>query len=126
MKYHLKLIRGMSYTTLDGIIHATRKKPDFYTDDEAVAQTAVETGYFELVESSEQEQEIQPEQEQGKTLDDMTVAELETCATYYGVSLKGLKTKSEKISAIKAELGDKADGIVNYESPTMTELQTSD
>lgn len=120
--FHLRLIKALSY---HGIVKATQEKPDVYTDDEAVAEAAVATGFFELVGSPSQEQETQPEeaQEQGKTLDEMTVAELETCATYYGVSLKGIKGKANKVAALRAALGDKAEGVVTYGSPTMTELQ---
>lgn len=128
--YHLKLIKSLSY---HGIVKATKENPDVYTDDEATATAAVATGFFELVESPEQqdsqtefEPEIEPEeseQEQGKTLEDMTVAELETFATYNGVSLKGIKGKAKIIAHLRGTLGEKADGAVTYGSPTMVDLQ---
>ena len=45
--YHLKLIKALSYT---GAVSATRKEPDVYTEDKAVADAAVASGYFKLVE----------------------------------------------------------------------------
>ena len=122
--YHLKLIKSLSY---HGIVKATRENPDVYTDDEAVATAAVATGFFELVESPAQQTsqpEAEPEEsEQGKTLEEMTVAEIETFATYYGVSLKGINTKAKKIAHLRETLGDKAAGAVTYGSPTMVDLE---
>ena len=122
--YHLKLIKSLSY---HGIVKATRENPDVYTDDEAVATAAVATGFFELVESPAQQTsqpEAEPEEsEPGKTLEEMTVAEIETFATYYGVSLKGINTKAKKIAHLRETLGDKAAGAVTYGSPTMVDLQ---
>lgn len=122
--YHLKLIKSLSY---HGIVKATRENPDVYTDDEAVATAAVATGFFELVESPAQQTsqpEAEPEEsEPGKTLEEMTVAEIETFATYYGVSLKGINTKAKKIAHLRETLGDKAAGAVTYGSPTMVELE---
>ena len=60
---------------------------------------------------------------QGKTLEEMTVAEIETFATYYGVSLKGIKGKAKIIAHLRETLGDKAAGAVEYGSPTMVEIQ---
>lgn len=124
--FHLKLIKALSYY---GIVKATKKNPDVYTDDKAVADAAVATGFFELVESPAQ-QDTQPEaepeeREEGKTLEEMTVAEIETFATYHGVSLKGINTKAKKIAHLRETLGDKAAGEVEYGSPTMVDLQES-
>lgn len=122
--YHLKLIKSLSY---HGIVKATKENPDVYTDDEATATAAVATGFFKLVESAVQ-QDSQPAAEpeesvQGKTLEEMTVAEIETFATYYGVSLKGIKGKAKIIAHLRETLGDKAAGAVEYGSPTMVEIQ---
>ena len=120
--YHLKLIKSLSY---HGIVKATKENPDVLTDDKAVADAAVATGFFELVESPAQ-QDTQPEErEEGKTLEEMTVAEIETFATYHGVSLKGINTKAKKIAHLRETLGDKAAGEVEYGSPTMVDLQES-
>lgn len=122
--YHLKLIKALSY---HGIVIATKENPDVYTDDEAVANAAVASGFFKLEESPTQpisQPETEPEEsEQGKTLEDMTVTEIETFATYHGVSLKGIKGKAKIISHLRKTLGDKAAGAVTYGSPTMVELQ---
>lgn len=133
--YHLKLIKALSYT---GAISATREKPDAYTDDEAIAQAAVASGYFRLV-SGETATEDDPanqftgdpepgseggENGSGKTLEEMNASELETFATYKGVSLKGIKGKANIIAKLREELGEEAtSGPIEYGSPTMTELQ---
>ena len=44
--YHLKLIKALSYT---GAVTATAKKPNVFVEDEATANAAVASGYFELV-----------------------------------------------------------------------------
>ena len=122
--YHLKLMKGMSFT---GIVEATTDKPDVFTEDKATAESAVATGYFELVEQEEHEEQEDDSaitQKEGKTLDEMTVSELETFAGYHDVSLKGLSKKADMISKLKEELGEeKTDGIVDYGSPTMVQLQ---
>ncbi len=64
------------------------------------------------------------ENPQGKTLDDMTRAELETFATYKNVSVKGLPKKSDIIAKLREVLGpEETSGIIEYGSPTMAELQ---
>ena len=60
----------------------------------------------------------------GKTLDEMNVAELETFATYKGVSLKGVRKRTEIIAKLRAELPAKElEGEIKYGSPTMVELE---
>ena len=62
--YHLRLIKALSYC---GAIHATRERPDAYTEDEAVAESALASGYFELVEITQPEVE---EDAQGNDIPD--------------------------------------------------------
>ena len=120
MSYHLKLIKALSYC---GVVTATRQHPDVFVEDKATADEAVATGYFKLVEG-EEAPEPPKDPEPGKTLDEMTVPELETYAAYKGVSLKGISRKQDIIAKLKEELGDEeTDGEVDYGSPTMTELQ---
>lgn len=45
--YHLRLIKSLSYT---GVVEATSKNPDVFTEDKATADAAVATGYFKLME----------------------------------------------------------------------------
>ncbi len=120
MSYHLKLTKALSYC---GVVKATKKNPDVFVEDKATADEAVATGYFKLVEG-EEAPEPPKDPEPGKTLDEMTVPELETYAAYKGVSLKGISRKQDIIAKLKEELGDEeTDGEVDYGSPTMTELQ---
>lgn len=120
MSYHLKLTKALSYF---GVVKATKKNPDVFVEDKATADEAVATGYFKLVEG-EEAPEPPKDPEPGKTLDEMTVPELETYAAYKGVNLKGISKKADIIAKLKEELGDEeTDGEVDYGSPTMTELQ---
>lgn len=142
MSYHLKLAKGLSYC---GIVTATKAKPDVYVDDKAIADKAVATGYFKLVEDGDtgsenaggetsgddipdgivgDDDEDEDHSTDGKTIDKMTVPELETFATYKGVSLKGIRGKDNIIAKLREELGEEAiSGIIEYGSPTMVELQ---
>lgn len=64
------------------------------------------------------------EKKTGKTLDDMTRAELETFATYKNVSVKGLPKKADIIAKLREVLGpEETSGVIEYGSPTMVELQ---
>lgn len=135
---HLRLIQGRSYATLDGKIKASEQKPDFYTEDEAIAAFAVASGYFKLIED---EGDTSSNDGEGtgeaaaksatsslgygdKTLQEMSKSELETYAAYSDVDIKGMKTKSEIIAKLKESIeGLEDDTVVNYGSPTMTELQ---
>ena len=120
MSYHLKLTKALSYC---GVVKATKKNPDLFVEDKATADEAVATGYFKLVEG-EEAPEPPKDPEPGKTLDEMTVPELETYAAYKGVNLKGISKKADIIAKLKEELGDEeTEGEVDYGSPTMTELQ---
>ena len=124
--YHLRLIKALSYS---GVVEATKQEPDVFVEDEATAEAAVVSGYFVLVEG-EEDGEKAPEQGGGdseppkKTLEEMTVPELETFATYKGVSLKGINKKADIIAKLKDELGEEeTENEVDYGSPTMTGLQ---
>lgn len=118
-KYHLRLAKGLSYT---GEVCATKKEPDVYTDDVAVAKRAIESGYFVTVDGDEaQELETGAKQEtKGKRLDEMNVSELETCAAYYDISLKGVSKKADILKKLTDELGD---GVILYGSPAMVDLE---
>lgn len=119
MGYHLKLTKGLSCC---GVVKATKKHPDVFVEEKETADAAVATGYFKLVEEEPVEPPKDPEP--GKTLEEMTVSELETYAAYKDVSLKGIRGKENIIAKLKEELGaDETEGEVDYGSPTMQELQ---
>lgn len=129
MRYHLKLIKSLSYC---GVVSATKQRPDVFVEDKATADTAVATGYFKLLDSEEETpaetpegtQDATTEETQSKTLEEMTVPELETFAAYKGVSLKGISKKADIIAKLKEELGEEeTENEVDYGSPTMVELQ---
>lgn len=119
--YHLRLLKALSYT---GIVSATKEHPDVFVEDKAAADAAVATGYFKLLEGDEEIPAANEESEPGKTLEEMTVSELETYATYHNVSLKGISKKADIIAKLKEELGDEeTENEVDYGSPTMVDLQ---
>ena len=128
--YHLRLYKGRSYC---GVVSATKEKPDVFVEDKAIADAAVATGYFKLIEEAEEPTEggedKEPgeggvDKEPGKKLEEMTVPELETFAAYNGISLKGISKKADIIAKLKEELGvAETENEVDYGSPTMTELQ---
>ena len=127
--YHLKLIKALSYY---GVVKATKKNPDVYTEDKATADAAVASGYFKLVDEAQEPPEGGEEKEPGegggnkepgKKLEEMTVPELETFAAYKNISLKGISKKADIIAKLKDELGEETENAVAYGSPTMTELQ---
>lgn len=133
MSYHIKLKKALSYS---GIVKATKDKPDVYVDDKETADKAIASGYFELVaDDGEDTGDDIPDgitgdcddgedDADGKTIDKMTVAELETFAAYKNVSLKGITGKKNIIEKLREELGDEAiSGIIEYGSPTVVELQ---
>lgn len=127
--YHLKLIKALSYY---GVVKATKKNPDVYTEDKATADAAVASGYFKLVDEAQEPPEGGEEKEPGegggnkepgKKLEEMTVPELETFAAYKNISLKGISKKADIIAKLKDELSEETENEVDYGSPTMTELQ---
>ena len=142
--YHLKLIKGLSYT---GKVKATANRPHAYVDDKADADYLVSTGYFKLVEDNtltveeavgeplpeitednindEKVCDPQSTEDNGfKPLDEMNISELETFATYKGISLKGIRKKDDIIKKLREELPEKElEGIIVYGSPTMVELE---
>ncbi len=130
--YHLKLIKALSYT---GAVTATAKKPNVFVEDEATANAAVASGYFELVGNTSEIAEpdpvpVEPEEEPeplgygGKPLSEMNKSELETFATYKDVNIKGAKTRAQIIAKLEAALDpSELEGDIYYGSPTMQELQ---
>jgi hypothetical protein len=112
MRYHLKLQKGLSYC---GVVSATKQKPDVVTEDSAVADAAVTTGYFVLVDTEETADESH-----GRTgyldslqLESMKVEELKALAMQMGLETKGMKAKKDYIDAITVqEVNVPGDAIV--------------
>lgn len=114
MTYHLKLKKAMSY---NGIVCATRKNPDVYTEDKKVAEAAVATGYFDLVayEDNQPPTNVNTDMVKGHLdfdqLKKMGKDELKELAEKMGVDATGLKTKEDYAKAIAAvECEAPADG----------------
>ena len=147
--YRLKLIKGLSYEVRlpdNTHISATKEKPvievpdsiaerllhgahfEFVSDDGTLVSGGVNGAEFVVGDVGEYTAELTddvPPEYTGKTLEEMTKAELETFATYENVSLKGLKTKEAMIEKLCGELPpEKVTGIISYGSPTMVELQS--
>ena len=124
MRYHLKLIRGLSYS---GIVSATRQKPDVYVDDEAIAKAAVASGYFLIVSSAEEilrtlvgsmAGEDMHHSYTQEELEDMSIDQLKAVAKSVGVVKTSGFKKADYVNAILWAEGDYSTG-----SPTMMDLQ---
>ena len=104
--YHLKLCKGLSYYGMDGALKATRKQPDVLTEDKAIADAAVASGFFKLVGEGEAPGFPPPGEVLGHLdpaqLESMTIPELKKLAEDMGVDIKGLKAKADIIAAIVA------------------------
>lgn len=115
MTYHLKLAKALSYC---GVVTATKEKPDVYTDDGDVADKAVATGYFKLVESEAPGKPAEGSLQEGEIdvtqLGSMSLAELKDLAKQLGADLTGRKSKEDIIEAIC---------VANGGSQTMIDLQ---
>lgn len=110
---HLKLSKGLSY---DGIVKASKDKPDVYLDDDGKADAALETGYFDEVGDQEQagaDGEITAEPDYD-TLESMTKAELAKYAASWKIDVSKCKTKADILEEINIAMGG---------SPTMLDLQ---
>lgn len=119
--FHLRLTKAMSYTGCG--FSATKNNPDVFTEDKVAAEALASSGYFQFVEENAGDTTGEGEKK-GKTLDEMTRAELETFATYKNVSVKGLFKKTDIIAKLREVLSpEETSGIIEYGSPTMTELQ---
>ena len=104
--YHLKLCKGLSYYGMDGALKATRKQPDVLTEDKAIADAAVASGFFKLVGEGEAPGFPPPGEVLGHLdpaqLESMTIPDLKKLAGEMGVDIKGLKDKAAIIAAIAA------------------------
>ena len=104
--YHLKLCKGLSYYGMDGALKATRKQPDVLTEDKAIADAAVASGFFQLVGEGEAPGFPPPGEVLGhldpKQLEELTIPDLKKLAGEIGADIKGLKDKAAIITAIVA------------------------
>ena len=125
--FHLKLIKGLSYT---GVVEATKKKPDVFTEDKAIADRAVASGYFKLVgeETPEQSTPQTAHLDKGQ-LEEMKFDDLKKLAADMGIETAGLKKKADLVEAIAAvevipgPAEDENEVDYGEGSPTMIELQ---
>lgn len=104
--YHLKLCKGLSYYGMGGALKATRQQPDVLTEDKAIADAAVASGFFKLVGEGEAPGFPPPGEVLGHLdpaqLESMTIPDLKKLAGEMGVDTKGLKAKGDIIAAIVA------------------------
>ena len=104
--YHLKLCKGLSYYGMGGALKATRQQPDVLTEDKAIADAAVSSGFFKLFGEGEAPGFPPPGEVLGHLdpaqLESMTIPDLKKLAGEMGVDIKGLKAKGDIIAAIVA------------------------
>ena len=96
----LKLKKALSY---NGVVSATKEKPYVTVEDEATANAAVASGYFEIVELNASEERPQgPATGTITKLDTMTVAQLKEYAKTNDIDLEGATKKEEILERIEA------------------------
>ena len=95
--YHLKLCKGLSYS--NGKVTATRKEPDVYLEDKATADAAVASGFFKLIEATD-EAVILIGRLDAAQLEGMDVKDLKALATQMGIDTKGMRAKKDFVAAI--------------------------
>ena len=124
MKYHLKLKKALSY---NGVVSATRKNPDVYTEDKATAEAAVATGYFDLVEYIEDDpnpadhvadtgEMVKGHLDAEQLIKDYKLDELKDLAAKLGITTPGLRTKEDyakAIAAVEVE-APSGDGVADF------------
>lgn len=98
--YHLRLCKALSYT---GVVSATRKNPDVFTEDKAVADKAIASGYFQLVEKGEGQTATVKGHLSKEQLEGMKVSDLKKLAEAMGIDTGSLEKKAELVEAISAE-----------------------
>jgi len=120
--YHLKLIKGRSYT---GAVKATKAAPDVFTEDEGKYRAALESGFFVEIKDApaappagapaspeEPGQQDPPNPEppapEEPGIDKMTEKQLRQYAEENGISLTGCSTKGEVLQKIKEHEADVA------------------
>lgn len=96
----LKLKKALSYT---GIVSATKEKPYVTVEDEATANAAVASGFFEVVELNAAEEPPKGTLTGTITkLDAMTVPQLKEYAKTNNIDLEGASKKEEILERIEA------------------------
>lgn len=114
MEYKLKLIKGLSY---HGVVSATKGNPFAVTADKEVADNAVKSGYFSLIDiitddenKNNQDNLENQDDDDDKTLEQMTVPKLKEVAKQNNIELGNAVKKPDIISVInehfKRESGD--------------------
>lgn len=101
MSYHLKLIKGRSYTGFYGAVKATREAPDVIVSEKATADAAVTSGYFALVEGDGEADMVKGHLDRAQ-LEGMKLDDLKQLAADLGLDTKGLSKKAEFVEAIAA------------------------
>lgn len=107
MAYHIKLIRGLSYTGFGGKVKATRKNPVATVEDKAIANAAVASGFFKLIEEADEARVLTGHLD-ATQLEGMDTKDLKALAIQMGIDVKGMRSKKDFIAAITtAEVADK-------------------
>lgn len=96
----LKLKKARSYT---GIVSATKEKPYVTVEDEATANAAVASGFFEIVEvSAAEEKPTGPATGAITKLDAMSIKQLKEYAKANDIDITGASKKEEILGRIEA------------------------
>ena len=98
--YHIKLCKALSYY---GAVQATKETPDVFIENKEIADKAIESGYFKMVEAYEKSITEDKSHYDRKQLEDMKLDELKQLAEDMGIDISGLKKKSDFIDAVTSE-----------------------
>lgn len=97
--YHLRLKKALSYM---GEVTATKGKPDVFTEDRAIADKAIASGYFDLISEDAEPEKTFTGHLDPAQLEEMKLDDLKRLAADMGVDTSTMKKKSDFINAITA------------------------
>ena len=120
MTYRIMLTKGLSYIGFGGKVKANKTNPIATVEDKAIADAAVASGYFKLVEEVDEAPLVTGNLDADQ-LQEMKLDDLKALAAQMGIDTKGMKAKKDYIEAITAqEVNASADGIIDEGEPDYT------
>lgn len=120
MTYRIMLTKGLSYIGFGGKVKANKTNPIATVEDKAIADAAVASGYFKLIEEADEAPLVTCNLDADQ-LRELKLDDLKALATQMGIDTKGMKAKNDYIKAITAQEAEvSADGIIDEGEPDYT------